>query len=321
MNSINLGINCSAVCITMEDYIRQLVTDSDSQCVMIGLSGGIDSAVLATFAVRAVGPERVRVYHLYDRDSEPESAKKAQVLADWLKIPLHIADISNAMRRHGIYSPFIMRISTVSHFLNRMIQHSYYALFRETPHKSSLRAGCGEFGNNPFKRLVYSLTIRHIEAGFNARHVHRREFIEDAAHSKGCLVLGAANRSESMVGWFVKDGIDDMPVQPMLGLYKTQVWQLADHLALPPLVRNQLPSPDMMKGITDEFAIGIEYRRLDLILDCLDRKLDSDAILALGISQKELRHVREIHRLSAWKRESEHIKPPVDGIAGSRYRI
>jgi len=313
MNPNSLAIECPAVCKILEDYIRQLMADGNYQCVLLGLSGGIDSAVLATLAVRAVGPEHVRVYHLYDRDSELESAEKAQLLADWLKIPLQVTDISDTMRANGIYSPFIMRISTVSRFLNRMIQHSYYTLFRETPHKSTLRASCGEFGSNPFKRLVFNLTIRHIEAGFNARHVHRRAIIEKVAHQEGCLVLGAANRSESMVGWFVKDGIDDMPIQPMLGLYKTQVWQLADHLALPPPLRNQLPSPDMMKGITDEFAIGIQYRRLDQILNYLDQGLDDAAILAQGISQAELRHVRDIHRLSAWKRASKHVSPPVDG--------
>lgn len=320
MNPESLAIDAPATCKALEEHIRQLLAASDQRCVVFGLSGGIDSAVLATLAVRALGPERVHGYHLSDRDSDPESARKARLVADWLRIPLEHEDISPAMRERGIYAPFIMRISAFSNFLNRMIQHSYYALFRETPHKSTLRLGSGEAFANPLKRLVFNLTIRHIEVGFNARHVHRREIIEGIADQRNCLALGAANRSEGMVGWFVKDGIDDLPVQPMLGLYKTQVWQLAEHLGLPDAIRQQAPSPDMMKGITDEFAIGMHYRRLDEILDYLARDLTETEILSLGISRSELKHVREIHRLSAWKRESEHVPPPVDGSYGSAYR-
>jgi len=71
--------------------------------------------------------------------------------------------------------------------------------------------------------------------------------------------LGTANRSEYLVGWFVKDGIDDLPFSPLIGLYKTQVRQLSEFLGLPFKIRNRLASPDMVKGITDEFALGISY--------------------------------------------------------------
>lgn len=320
MTSTDLAIDAQAVSTALEEYIRQLARDSGKTCVAMGLSGGVDSAVLATLAVRALGPEHVLCFHLCDRDSDPASAQKAKLLADRLKILLEIVDFSSAMRQKGIYAPFIMRISAFSQFINRMIQHSYYALFRETPHKSTLKAGCGEFGHNPLKRLAFNLTIRHIETGFNARHIHRRKIVEAIADEKDCLVLGAANRSEGMVGWFVKDGIDDLPIQPMLGLYKTQVWQLADYLELPDLIRHQPPSPDMMKGITDEFAIGMRYARLDEILDYLNRGLNDEEILSRGITANELQHVQDIHRLSTWKRASEHVPPPLDGGVGSPYR-
>lgn len=314
-----LDIDVEKVTDDIVKYISGLAKDNDK--IVFGLSGGVDSAVLAVLAVDAVGPHRVKAYYLKDRDSEKESEFKAQLLANWLGIELEVQDISLVMHQEGVYSPLIMRLSTIAKFLNRMIQHSYCFFFNETPHKSTLKEGCGEFGNNPLKRFIFNLTIRHLEKGFNARHIYRRKVLEKVAKESDCLILGAANRSESMVGWFVKDGIDDMPIQPLLGLYKTQVWQLADYLELPSSVRHQEPSPDMMKGITDEFAIGMSYNRLDEILDYLERGLDESEIVSLGVSPKELKNVMEINRLSAWKRESEHISPPLVCVSGSPYRI
>ncbi len=320
MTHYSLKIDVATVAERIEEYIRELSKDTPSGCVLLGLSGGIDSAVLAALAVRALGSDRVHVIYLYDRDSEASSEHKAEQICEWLGLSLQKQDVSPVMRERGIYSPLIMRISAISRWLNQMIQHSYYFLFHETPHKSTLKYGCGEFGSNPLKRLMFNLTIRHLEAGFNARHIYRREVVEVMAKEKGCLLLGAANRSESMVGWFVKGGIDDLPIQPMLGLYKTQVWQLAEYLNLPQRIKRQKPSPDMMKGITDEFAIGMLYTRLDEILDYLDRGMSDDEIRRRGVLAQELRNVKDIHRLSAWKRESEHLLPPVDGGIGSALR-
>jgi NAD+ synthase len=321
MNKSNLKVDAEKVIESLETYIRNLADNSDGGCVMLGLSGGIDSSILLALIVRAVGKERVQTYFLNDRDSEAESEKKAEFMANWLGVKLHKRNISQEMKKRGVYSPLIMKVSAFSRITNRMIQHSYYAMFHETPHQSTLKQGCGEFGSNPFKKLVFNLTIRHLEAGFNARHRYRREVLEQIAKEKGCVLLGAANRSEGMVGWFVKDGIDDLPIQPMIGLYKTQVWQLADYLKLPDHIRHQKPSPDMMKGITDEFAIGMQYERLDEILDYLEKGMSDEQLTNNGVSKKELKHVQDINRLSAWKRESEHVTPPVDGGVGSSIRI
>jgi len=46
----------------IEESIRTIVAaDLRRQGVVLGVSGGIDSAVCATLAVRALGPERVRL--------------------------------------------------------------------------------------------------------------------------------------------------------------------------------------------------------------------------------------------------------------------
>jgi NAD+ synthase len=83
--------------------------------------------------------------------------------------------------------------------------------------------------------------------------------LESKARAQNWLLLGAANRSEWETGWFVKDGVDDLPYQPLMGLYKTQVRQLGRYLGVPGEIQQQVPSPDMMRGISDEYALGMSY--------------------------------------------------------------
>ncbi len=82
----NLVIDAALTLQLMESYLEGLVKAQKSNGLLLGLSGGIDSSVLATIAVKAVGKEHVHVSFLYDRDSEESSQEKARTMADWLGI-------------------------------------------------------------------------------------------------------------------------------------------------------------------------------------------------------------------------------------------
>ena len=45
---------------------------------MLGVSGGVDSAVCAALAVRAVGPDRVLALLMPERDSSPDATLRAR---------------------------------------------------------------------------------------------------------------------------------------------------------------------------------------------------------------------------------------------------
>ncbi|NMC71616.1 MAG: NAD+ synthase [Myxococcales bacterium] len=59
------------------DYVRKC----GFQSVVLGLSGGIDSAVVAVLAAEALGPERVRALALPSRFSSPASLEDARAIA------------------------------------------------------------------------------------------------------------------------------------------------------------------------------------------------------------------------------------------------
>ena len=308
-----LEIDAAAVASKIQDYIKQQVVEHGAEGVLIGLSGGIDSAVLGCLASRALGSDKVVAEFLFDRDSEKSSETLAKCLAAYLGIRLEIRDIAPAMRNQGVYSPFIMHFVTWSRTFNRLIQHFYCFMFGENPFASSLRKGSNEFEVHRLKHIVFNLTVRHFVAGFDARHIHRKKISHHRAEADNFLLIGAANRSESLVGWFVKDGIDDLYIQPLLGLYKTQVWQLAEFLKLPQEVRHQTPSPDMMRGITDEFGIGIPYPTLDIIFAGKEHGITGAELEALGPTRKQIELAIELNRISAWKRTTPHAEPPVTG--------
>jgi NAD+ synthase len=317
----NLTIDTDLTLQIMKLYLQGLVETQKSKGLLLGLSGGIDSSVLTTIAVKAVGKEHVHVSFLYDRDSEKSSEEKARTIANWLGIELEIADISEAMKQRKVYAPLIMNLISYSAAFNRMIQHVYCLINRETPFKTSLKVGSQTIKPSWLKRVMFNLSIRHFDRGFSERHIHRRQVLEQKAKEENLTLIGAANLSEFQVGWFVKDGIDDLPVQPMAGLYKTQVWQLASYLELPDEIQSQLASPDMMLGITDEFGIGHNYRRLDVMLDLIDQHKTDKEIIDCGISKVELEDVHDLMKYSEWKRASDHEIPPVQGVIGGNVRL
>ena len=64
---------------------------------VIGISGGVDSAVTAYLAARALGAENVLGVRMPYRTSSPDSLAHAQLVADALGIPCRTVDISAAV--------------------------------------------------------------------------------------------------------------------------------------------------------------------------------------------------------------------------------
>lgn len=75
---------CRALTLGISDYVRK----TDFHEVLLGLSGGIDSAVVAALAVLALGPSRVRAVAMPSRYSSKGSLDDARALAHNMGIRL-----------------------------------------------------------------------------------------------------------------------------------------------------------------------------------------------------------------------------------------
>jgi NAD+ synthase (glutamine-hydrolysing) len=84
-----------ALVLGTRDYTRK----NYFQQVLLGLSGGIDSAVTAALAATALGPENVQTVTMPSRFNSPETIADAQLVADNLGCPLLTIPIEPILRQ------------------------------------------------------------------------------------------------------------------------------------------------------------------------------------------------------------------------------
>jgi NAD+ synthase len=75
-------------------FVRDEVRKVGFERVVVGLSGGVDSALSATLACAALGPENVIPVLMPYRTSSPDSETDARVVCDWLGMAPTVIDIS-----------------------------------------------------------------------------------------------------------------------------------------------------------------------------------------------------------------------------------
>ena len=124
----------------------------------------------------------------------------------------------------------------------------------------------------------------------------------DKMKAYDALPLGTGNRTELLFGYFTEHGDDAAQIQPLLDLYKTQVWQLAEHLGVPEAIVAKAPSAGLEPDQTDEGDFGLSYQVADLVLAHLEAGFDDAAIRALDVSQEAIDAVRERVRSTHRKR-------------------
>lgn len=124
----------------------------------------------------------------------------------------------------------------------------------------------------------------------------------DKMKAYDALPLGTGNRTELLFGYFTEHGDDAAQIQPLLDLYKTQVWQLAEHLGVPDEIVAKPPSAGLEPDQTDEGDFGLSYQVADLVLVHLEAGFDDDAIRAEGATQQQIDAVRARVRDSHRKR-------------------
>jgi NAD+ synthase (glutamine-hydrolysing) len=91
----------SALTLGLRDYVNKCGFKS----VVLGLSGGIDSALVCALAAKAIGPERVCGIAMPSRFSSDHSINDAKHLAHNLGIEFHLVPISSV---HDAYESLVM---------------------------------------------------------------------------------------------------------------------------------------------------------------------------------------------------------------------
>src|ERR1700676_1860728 len=99
-----LKIDALAVSADIESKIRDIVLQRlNRKGVVIAISGGIDSSVVAALCFRALGTSRVVGLMLPEADSSPDSLHFANLLAQSICIRAHVEDITRILTAAGCY--------------------------------------------------------------------------------------------------------------------------------------------------------------------------------------------------------------------------
>ena len=93
--NVDLSIHTDLARKILIGFTRTEITRAGFSRALVGLSGGLDSAVSCALAAAALGPENVLAVRLPYRTSSPDSLEDAQAVAEKLQVPLETFDITD----------------------------------------------------------------------------------------------------------------------------------------------------------------------------------------------------------------------------------
>ena len=297
-----MEINPEKVTAIIENFIRQKVMEYRRDGVVLGMSGGIDSAVVGTLACRALGAEKVLALLLPERDSSPSSKADALKVIEQLGISHREIPLTPVLTEIGIYRMLPLQMLGLRS-IKESVTRDQHRRMREALHEMPFSAGL--LGTKDLGKKQETLDAGNAYA--RIKHRTRMLMLYYVSDLENRLVLGTTNKSESMTGFVVKWGDNVADIEPIVPLYKTQVRQLAHYLNVPQIIIDKAPSPDLIPGVVDEFALGIDYATLDRILWSLEKGWKPDRIISdWGVTAEQVSHVSEMTR------RSEHLRslPP-----------
>jgi len=283
-----LRIEPEDVVACLTTFIRNAVEDFRREGVVVGLSGGLDSAVVATIAARALGADGVLGVILPERDSAPESKQLARRLAQSLGIRCRTVGLTLPLALLGVYRQVPLWLIPGRRLKAKAVQH-YYEQFRKTLPEGETPFSAVMTGTRGLRGPWLNETVAYHRVKVRLRMTVLYYYAERF----NLLVAGTANRTELATGFFVKYGDAAADIAPLAHLYKTQVRALARYLNVPEPIIARPPSPDLLPGLTDELAIGLDYTTLDRVLWRLEQGVDAEVVAAeLGLSPEQVRYVQ-----------------------------
>ncbi|MGM0530790.1 MAG: NAD(+) synthase [Bacteroidota bacterium] len=296
-----LDIDAGKITARLETSLKDSMEKMNRDGMVLGLSGGLDSAVAAYLCRRILPGDKITALIMPEKETSKENMKDAADLAKQLNINYHIISLDAYLESASIRFPipflnYRLKAKLVRFFYRRMKEKT-----GETPYLTLLKGGKA----HSFKKYLNKGT-----ANYRFKHRLRLTFLYQAAEETNTLAVGAANKTEYMTGFFVKFGIDhNSDIMPLLGLYKTQVQKLAQYLEVPEKIINKAPTPDMIPGITDEMAFEVPYEELDKILYAIENNIPLQ-----GELKKKEAYVKALINNSAHMRKME--VPVLSGNGG-----
>ena len=210
--------------------MRERVAEAGAHGIVVGLSGGVDSALVVRLAqLAAPGAVLGLVMPCH---SDPEDERDATLVAKHFSVPTIHVDLRPA------FDDFAQSLQSALASLPR-------SMHREKP------------VDDPRARVPLA----------NLKPRLRMATLYFIANNLNYLVAGTGNRSELSIGYFTKYGDGGVDMLPLANLVKSQVRAMARDLDVPAVIVDRTPSAGLWLGQTDEAEMGISYAELEMYLN------------------------------------------------------
>jgi NAD+ synthase len=271
------------------------LAQSKRRGVVVALSGGIDSSVVAAVCVAALGRERVFGLHMPERESSSDTIMLSRLLAESLGIDSAFEEISPILEAAGAYRRRDEAIRKVCPeygpgykskiVLPSVIDSDSFRLYSvvvlapdrtESRHRLTRESYLGIVAATNFKQRVRKMLEYY--------HADRLNY----------AVAGTPNRLEYDQGFFVKLGDGAADMKPIAHLYKTQVYALAEYLGVPEEIRSRPSTTDTysLPQSQEEFYFSLPHDLMDLCLFGKNNEVPAARVsTATGLTAEQVNRV------------------------------
>lgn len=210
------------------EWLRERARQSSARGFVVGLSGGIDSAVVARLCQKAATGQVIGV--LMPCHSDPRDEADALLVADHFQLPTIRVDLAASY-------------DDLTATLDAALKAIPQGQFPDAAHATAdIKAKLPLVNVKPRLRMT---TLYFV------------------ANTLNYLVAGTGNRSELTIGYFTKYGDGGVDLLPIGELLKSDVRAVARELGVPAAIIEKAPSAGLWQGQTDEADMGFTYRDLE----------------------------------------------------------
>jgi NAD+ synthase len=211
-------------------WLRFQMDQVSASRLVLGLSGGIDSAVACALSTMAAGPTRV-IAAIMPIHSRLDDVRDAELVASTFEVLPRVIDLV------PVHDALIaaMPVDGAAGLEDANVDRAHQSMRRQ-------------------------LALANVKPRLRMTSLYY------LANRYNGLVVGTGNKTELAIGYFTKYGDGGVDVLPLGDLDKTAVRGLARVLGVPEPVINKAPSAGLWDGQTDEEEIGITYDDLDRVL-------------------------------------------------------
>ena len=284
--------------------------------VLLGLSGGVDSALTLAIAVDALGAEHVHALIMPSRFTAPMSIDDAQQQAKIMGVKTTVLSIEPTFEAmlNTLSESFKVLPANITEHHSTISANMSEELRMNNP-SSALRAPSPRAGEEGVKKET--LWKENMQARI------RGMLLMAFSNKTGDMVLTTSNKSESAVGYATLYGDMAGGFAVLKDVLKTQVYPLAYYrnsvaAVIPERVLTRAPSAELAENQTDQDSLP-PYSILDAIIKAyVENTEDADWIISQGFSEEVVHKVIKLIKQNEYKRRQAAPGPKISPRAFSR---